>query len=74
MTDTAPAPTAAKKEGKRPRRKTQPQDAKGGKAPPRARKVNPVLERLFELYPKMFGARFLPQPELPPSEKAGAAR
>lgn len=60
MTDTAPAPTAAKKEGKRPRRKTQPQDAKGGKAPPRARKVNPVLERLFELYPKMFGARFLP--------------
>lgn len=25
-----------------------------------ARKVHPVLERLFELYPKMFGARFLP--------------
>lgn len=29
------------------------------KVPP-ARPVNPVLERLFELYPKMFGARFLP--------------
>jgi hypothetical protein len=25
-----------------------------------SRKVHPVLERLFELYPKMFGARFLP--------------
>lgn len=25
-----------------------------------ARKVHPVLERLFELYPKLFGARFLP--------------
>ncbi|MDH6592760.1 ProP effector [Variovorax sp. TBS-050B] len=24
------------------------------------RKVNPVLERLFELHPKLFGARFLP--------------
>ena len=25
-----------------------------------ARTVNPVLERLFELYPKLFGAKFLP--------------
>jgi ProP effector len=25
-----------------------------------ARKVHPLLERLFELYPKLFGARFLP--------------
>jgi len=30
------------------------------RAPHAPRKVNPVLERLFELYPKMFGARFLP--------------
>jgi ProP effector len=62
MTDTAPAPTTEnkKKEGGRPRRKPQSQDAKGPKATPRPRKVNPVLERLFELYPKMFGARFLP--------------
>ncbi len=29
-------------------------------AEPRARKTHPVLEKLFELYPKMFGARFLP--------------
>ncbi|CAN7684368.1 ProQ/FINO family protein [Variovorax sp. LjRoot130] len=61
MTDTAPAPTTEKKkEGGRPRRKPKSQDAKAPKAPPRPRKVNPVLERLFELYPKMFGARFLP--------------
>jgi ProP effector len=36
------------------------------KRPPAARQqqqpraVNPILERLFELYPKMFGAQFLP--------------
>lgn len=35
-------------------------DAKGNKTRPQARKVHPVLVRLFELYPKMFGARFLP--------------
>ncbi|WP_431274921.1 ProQ/FINO family protein [Variovorax ureilyticus] len=34
-----------------------PKTQKGQKP---ARKVHPVLERLFELYPKMFGARFLP--------------
>lgn len=33
-------------------------DPKGAQRPPR--KANAVLERLFELYPKMFGARFLP--------------
>ena len=62
MTDTVPAPTAAKKEGTPARRKkTQARQAQAPKGPPPpARKVNPVLERLFELYPKMFGARFLP--------------
>ena len=30
------------------------------KTRPQGRKVHPVLVRLFELYPKMFGARFLP--------------
>jgi len=34
-----------------------PQAAAAQRAP---RKVHPVLERLFELYPKMFGPRFLP--------------
>jgi len=28
--------------------------------PARSRKVHPALEKLFELYPNMFGARFLP--------------
>lgn len=60
MTDTVPAPTAAKKEGTHARRKTQANQAKPPKGQPPARKVNPVLQRLFELYPKMFGARFLP--------------
>ena len=27
---------------------------------PQARTISPVLERLFELYPKLFGAKFLP--------------
>jgi sRNA-binding protein len=59
-TDTATEPVATRKEGARARRnppaKANPQ-AKGAQ---RERKVHPVLERLFELYPKMFGARFLP--------------
>ena len=29
-------------------------------APRQAREVNPALEKLFELHPKLFGARFLP--------------
>ena len=40
-----------------------PQNAARNPRPKRAqpaRGPNPVLERLFELYPKMFGARFLP--------------
>src|SRR5450756_1861049 len=30
------------------------------KNPTRTRQVNPVLEQLFKLYPKMFGSHFLP--------------
>jgi len=52
-TENAPAPTASKKGG-RDRQNTK------HKGPQRPRKVNPVLEKLFELYPKMFGARFPP--------------
>ncbi|SDY02927.1 ProQ/FINO family protein [Variovorax sp. YR634] len=50
----------------RPQRQQQQprkQGAQGQAAaqPQRApRKVNPVLERLFELYPQLFGARFVP--------------
>jgi len=55
MTDTTtPTPRA-----KRPR--SQQQRSRPA-APPqqRTREVHPVLEKLFELYPKMFGAQFLP--------------
>ena len=69
----APAAPAAPREGRRGRRKprseakpdAQPDatpkaapEAKGGQRAPR--KAIAVLERLFELYPKMFGARFRP--------------
>ncbi|RZL87218.1 MAG: prop effector [Variovorax sp.] len=57
MTATAPEPTAPKK-GTHARQNAR-KDSKP-KGPQRPRKTNPVLERLFELYPKMFGARFLP--------------
>ncbi len=40
--------------------KTAAQRRQGARVAPRERKPNPALERLFELYPKMFGARFLP--------------
>ena len=51
-------------QGQQPRqqqgRKPQVQ-AQAQQQPQRApRKVNPVLERLFELYPQLFGARFVP--------------
>lgn len=50
MTDTTPA--------------TPDQPARSSKRPParapRQRQASPVLERLFALYPKLFGAKFLP--------------
>lgn len=36
------------------------QAAQQPQQPARSRKVHPALEKLFELYPNMFGARFLP--------------
>ena len=62
MTDTAPAPTADNKRRQAAARAAspRPRTPRAQGAAPRPRKVNPVLERLFELYPKMFGARFLP--------------
>ncbi|WP_237288591.1 ProQ/FINO family protein [Variovorax sp. PAMC 28711] len=63
MTDTetlTPAATAAPvAEDKRARHKPRGQKPQGN-APRAARKVHPVLEQLFGLYPKMFGPRFLP--------------
>ena len=54
MTDTAPQPHA--KKGAASRRPARPQNP----ASARNNKVHPVLEQLFALYPKMFGAQFLP--------------
>jgi sRNA-binding protein len=63
MTDTVSEPIAAAQEAAPDRRRHPPARAasdKQGPAAKRPRKANAVLERLFELYPKMFGARFLP--------------
>lgn len=52
MTETTtPSPRA--KRPRPPQRPANPQQQ-------RTREVHPVLEKLFELYPKMFGAQFLP--------------
>lgn len=50
---------------RQPRQQQQKQKPKQAAAPQsqqpaRSRKVHPALEKLFELYPNMFGARFLP--------------
>jgi ProP effector len=61
MTDTVPTP--ADQEHPEPQERQEPGHARpAGKRPsaPRARTVHPALQKLFELYPKMFGARFLP--------------
>jgi sRNA-binding protein len=52
MTST-PDNAAAPPTGTRKNQKPQ-----GGRKPPR--KVHPALQRLFELYPKLFGPRFVP--------------
>jgi hypothetical protein len=55
----AAAPGAPEKRRHRGSRNT-PRPAATPKTAKPPRKVHPVLERLFELYPAMFGARFLP--------------
>lgn len=74
MTDTVPAPQAEDQaadqaavlpaHAKQPtaprasqRASRQPQQRK---APPRPRQAHPVLEKLFELHPQLFGAQFRP--------------
>ena len=59
MTDTSPDTAAAAPVP------ADTQKRRGNRRPPQAaerppRQVNPVLERLFELYPALFGAQFLP--------------
>ncbi len=60
MTDTAQEPADTLKEGVPARRKNRTGEARTSKAARPPRKANAVLERLFALYPQMFGARFLP--------------
>lgn len=52
MTDT---PSATPNNTRRPDRRRRPAPTQQ-----KARPVNPVLERLFAFYPKLFGAQFLP--------------
>jgi sRNA-binding protein len=58
------APDQAPRARRRPRRGAakaqQPPAQKPATQQQGPRKVHPVLERLFELYPQLFGARFLP--------------
>lgn len=56
MTDTAPQRPASDDAPARPRAR----NADKRRAAPAARPVHPTLQQLFELYPKLFGARFLP--------------
>lgn len=57
MTEAPQAPTGkTKPRGNRPPR--PPEAGKQQQRPPR--EVNPLLEKLFELHPKLFGAQFLP--------------
>ncbi|SFU98413.1 ProQ/FINO family protein [Polaromonas sp. YR568] len=57
MTETTTPVSAPASAAKRPR---NPQRNRPQGQPQRTREVHPVLEKLFELYPKLFGAHFLP--------------
>lgn len=69
MTDTVPAPdvdqTAVPPIPEKPptpqaSRPASRQPQQQRKAPPRPRQAHPVLEKLFELHPQLFGAQFRP--------------
>lgn len=55
--DAPRRPRGRPQQGRQPRAQPQGDRPKG---PQRERKVNPALEKLFTLYPAMFGAHFLP--------------
>ncbi len=63
MTDTVPETTTAPDTADAPvdaeQRRSKPPAPKHKAAQP-PRPAHPVLEKLFQLYPKLFGARFLP--------------
>lgn len=62
--DAAPVrerPQQQQQQQRRPKKAhAQPQQQQPQQSQRTPRKVNPVLERLFELYPQLFGARFVP--------------
>jgi len=54
------SPRAPRQPRQQQQKQQKPRQAAQQQQPQRARKVHPALEKLFELYPNMFGARFLP--------------
>ena len=58
MTDAPQAPSG--KTQPRGKQAQRPLTAKAGQNARPPREVNPILEKLFELHPKLFGAQFLP--------------
>jgi sRNA-binding protein len=66
MTDTAPEPTTvpAPADAPAPAAAAKPQQQQRPKAqrkgPPRGKPAHPVLDKLFELHPNLFGAQFKP--------------
>ena len=56
----SPRPPRQPRQQQQQKQKPKQAAAQQPQQPPRARKVHPALEKLFELYPNMFGARFLP--------------
>ena len=57
MTDTVSTPNEAPAGAAPPAAKPRPKQRKG---PPRGKPAHPVLEKLFGLYPQLFGAHFKP--------------
>ncbi len=57
MTDTLPAPTTSPSA---PSAAPKPRSRAQRKGPPRGKPAHPVLEKLFELHPQLFGAQFKP--------------
>lgn len=58
MTDTVPTPTAETTAPAAPAAAAKPRAKRKG--PPRGKPAHPVLDKLFELHPQLFGARFKP--------------
>ena len=60
MIDTTPAPAVAQPTAAPPASSKPRPGQQQRKAPPRGKPAHPVLEKLFELQPQLFGAHFKP--------------